>query len=102
MRPLTTQTHQSQTRSTRITIRTALKLLAICLIVAAVPLALYVRVKSEDSARWFSKAEDPVARTKRPKEHVTVQAAGRSESTRLNSSHLVISYAVLCLKKKKS
>src|SRR5688572_1822147 len=79
MRPLTTQTHQSQTRSTRITIRTALKLLAICLIVAAVPLALYVRVKSEDSARWFSKAEDPVARTKRPKEHVTVQAAGRGK-----------------------
>src|SRR5256885_12803783 len=28
-------------------------------------------------------------------------ALGRSESTRLNSSHLVISYAVFCLKKKK-
>src|SRR5476649_3088016 len=27
--------------------------------------------------------------------------AGRSESTRLNSSHTVISYAVFCLKKKK-
>src|SRR2546426_7720338 len=26
---------------------------------------------------------------------------GRSEGTRLNSSHLVISYAVFCLKKKK-
>src|SRR2546426_8386458 len=26
--------------------------------------------------------------------------AGRSEETRLNSSHLVISYAVFCLKKK--
>src|SRR5256885_9765397 len=28
------------------------------------------------------------------------QRFGRSESTRLNSSHLVISYAVFCLKKK--
>src|SRR5688500_15713116 len=31
-----------------------------------------------------------------------VQASRRSESTRLNSSHLVISYAVFCLKKKKN
>src|SRR2546426_8145802 len=30
-----------------------------------------------------------------------VQAAGDRKSTRLNSSHLVISYAVFCLKKKK-
>src|SRR2546426_6635837 len=30
-----------------------------------------------------------------------VSEAGGSESTRLNSSHLVISYAVFCLKKKK-
>src|SRR5256885_11582338 len=29
-----------------------------------------------------------------------VSSAHRSESTRLNSSHLVISYAVFCLKKK--
>ena len=29
------------------------------------------------------------------------QFVGRSESTRLNSSHTVISYAVFCLKKKK-
>ena len=50
MRPLTNQTHQSQTPSSRITIKTAAKLLAIFLIVVAVPLALYVRVKSEDSA----------------------------------------------------
>ncbi len=61
MRPLMNQTHQSQTPSSRITIRTVAKLLAICLIAAAVPLALYVRVKSEDSAR-FSKAEDSVTR----------------------------------------
>src|SRR2546426_8319185 len=40
-------------------------------------------------------------------EQIGYQTAGRkielirSESTRLNSSHLVISYAVFCLKKKK-
>src|SRR5256885_13250755 len=38
----------------------------------------------------------PTARPRR------AQAVPRSESTRLNSSHLVISYAVFCLKKKKS
>src|SRR2546426_9298571 len=31
----------------------------------------------------------------------TVQTGGDRKSTRLNSSHLVISYAVFCLKKKK-
>src|SRR5256885_8883839 len=31
-----------------------------------------------------------------------VQADGDRKSTRLNSSHLVISYAVFCLKKKKT
>src|SRR5256885_7151426 len=31
----------------------------------------------------------------------TYEAAGDRKSTRLNSSHLVISYAVFCLKKKK-
>src|SRR5256885_8248761 len=31
----------------------------------------------------------------------TVQNVGDRKSTRLNSSHLVISYAVFCLKKKK-
>src|SRR2546426_2821896 len=33
---------------------------------------------------------------------VTVGLSGDRKSTRLNSSHLVISYAVFCLKKKKS
>src|SRR2546426_7753596 len=32
---------------------------------------------------------------------VPARAAGDRKSTRLNSSHLVISYAVFCLKKKK-
>ena len=79
MRPPMNQTHPSKNPSARLTIKTAAKLLAICLIVVAVPLALYVRVKSEDSAKWFSKAENSVTGTKRPKEHVTVQAAGRGK-----------------------
>src|SRR3712207_7216369 len=33
---------------------------------------------------------------------IDVQSGGRSESTRLNSSHANISYAVFCLKKKNS
>ncbi len=79
MRPPMNQTHQTQTSSARITIKTAAKLLAIFLIVVAVPLALYVRVKSESSAGWFTKAEDSVARVKRPKGAVTVQAANRGK-----------------------
>ena len=35
-------------------------------------------------------------------EQGAADAIRRSESTRLNSSHVVISYAVFCLKKKKS
>ena len=34
--------------------------------------------------------------------HITLVAEGRSKSTRLNSSHITISYAVFCLKKKKN
>src|SRR6185369_14620800 len=79
MRPLVNKTHQSQTLSSRITIKNAAKLLAILLVVVAVPLALYVRVKSEDSAR-FTKAEGPVEVTKRAKEQVTVHAANRGGS----------------------
>src|ERR1044072_4559700 len=78
MRPLMNKTHQSQI-SSRLTIRNAAKLLAILLIVVAVPLALYVRVKSEDSAR-FSKEGGPVEVTKRAKEQVTVHAANRGRA----------------------
>src|SRR5256885_12208148 len=42
-------------------------------------------------ARWLSQTYDALAR---------IQELDR-KSTRLNSSHLVISYAVFCLKKKK-
>ena len=80
MRPLMSKTHKSQSLSSRITIRNAAKLLAILLVVVAVPLALYVRVKSEDSARWFSRAAGPVEVTKRAKEQVTVHAANRGRA----------------------
>src|SRR2546426_5653852 len=45
----------------------------------------------------------PVTLVRRPSSTVTtrLQADGDRKSTRLNSSHLVISYAVFCLKKKK-
>jgi hypothetical protein len=72
------QTHQSQKRSSRITVRAAAKLLALFFVIGAVPLALYVRVKSEDSAR-FSKADKSVELTKLAKEAVTVHAAGRGK-----------------------
>src|ERR1051325_6212868 len=79
-RPFMNKTHQSQTASSRITIRTAAKLLAVLLIAVAVPVALYVRVKSESYAGWFSAAEKSVARIRRPKDQVTVQAAGRGKA----------------------
>jgi len=54
------------------------KLATFFLIAAAVPVALYVRVKSEDSAKFFRAATN-VARTYRPKEGVTVHAANRGK-----------------------
>src|ERR1041384_3333956 len=79
MRPLMNKTHQSQNSSSRITIKAAAKLAAIFFLVVAVPLALYVRVQSEDSAKGSSKTEKSVELTKRAKEQVTVQAAGRGK-----------------------
>jgi hypothetical protein len=70
MRPATHKTLKSSQK----TIRTALKVVAICVIAAFVPLALYVSVKSEDSATFsFLKLN------KEPKKQVqvTVQATGR-------------------------
>src|SRR2546426_8228109 len=43
----------------------------------------------------------PRARPERSAEAHRAPRAGDRKSTRLNSSHLVISYAVFCLKKKK-
>src|SRR2546426_9273651 len=47
-----------------------------------------------------SRADDP--RRPQPSRARRSPAGGDRKSTRLNSSHLVISYAVFCLKKKKT
>src|ERR1044072_5307268 len=73
MRPRMNPTHQTQTQ-VQITIGAAAKLLPLCLIVASVPVALYVRVKSAASSASNSKI---VELTKKSKGQVTVQAAGR-------------------------
>src|SRR2546426_9399475 len=52
----------------------------------------HLSVSFQRSARWFSAAMP---------ELLQPRGADR-KSTRLNSSHLVISYAVFCLKKKKA
>lgn len=70
------KTHQAKQPSFRMTSRTVLKVLVLGLIVAAVPMALYVRVFSEDSAR-FTKAVSP-DKSKTSKGSVTIPAAGRS------------------------
>src|SRR5688500_19371108 len=51
------------------------------------------------------RGRDPRATVHEPADHILNGASegqGDRKSTRLNSSHLVISYAVFCLKKKKS
>src|SRR5256885_9655728 len=62
----------------------------------------------KQSLRPGGSEADTLASTDRPTEPsagipttVAVEAAPDRKSTRLNSSHLVISYAVFCLKKKK-
>src|SRR5256885_7961169 len=64
------------------------------------------RVAPHDGRFARSGADGPAlgsrsARVLRPRRRAASFAADR-KSTRLNSSHLVISYAVFCLKKKKS
>src|SRR2546426_8378164 len=48
-------------------------------------------------ARWPYRSSPAAARRRRP----AARRPADRKSTRLNSSHLVISYAVFCLKKKK-
>src|SRR2546426_8764471 len=55
---------------------------------------------------WWDSRNDPSYSPARPPEndatgHVNAALDVDRKSTRLNSSHLVISYAVFCLKKKK-
>src|SRR2546426_6118156 len=50
---------------------------------------------------YFYQAQDEAGRRARHLVEMLGQVPGDRKSTRLNSSHLVISYAVFCLKKKK-
>src|SRR5690625_5561055 len=52
------------------------------------------------AGRWLSTNGANQSPAKKPR--ITVGTASDRKSTRLNSSHVAISYAVLCLKKKKS
>src|SRR2546426_5392940 len=55
----------------------------------------------EDSQRRLNLASEAEKSAKRQSEGLVAQQTDQ-KSTRLNSSHLVISYAVFCLKKKKN
>src|SRR2546426_4761529 len=54
-----------------------------------------------DPALAAVEADEITAHTCGPGDALAVQVHSDRKSTRLNSSHLVISYAVFCLKKKK-
>ncbi|HJU62895.1 MAG TPA: CSLREA domain-containing protein, partial [Candidatus Binatia bacterium] len=90
-RPVINRTHRTLNQTSRIKIRTALKLLTICLIAAVVPFALYVSVKSEDSARFsFFKVKE--AKKQVP---VTVKATGRGNpflNVKDGSQMMTVSY----------
>src|SRR5258705_6490978 len=76
MRPVMNQLQQTHRLFSRMVTRTRLQLLTIGLIVVSVPLALYVRVKSEDSVAL---SKNSVVLTKTSKGQVTVHAAGRGK-----------------------
>src|SRR6185503_15604462 len=67
--------HNSNGPLFRNTLKAAAKLTAICLIAIAVPLALYVRVKSKGAPTSTAAATS----SKRTKDTVTVHAAGRGK-----------------------
>src|SRR5256885_15102341 len=58
------------------------------------------RARSRGGARYTSRGT-AAARGAAARRHTRAARRGDRKSTRLNSSHLVISYAVFCLKKKK-
>src|SRR5256886_9185357 len=58
------------------------------------------RGHARDAAQRYRGAVRPVARVRR-EDRPDARADGDRKSTRLNSSHSQISYAVFCLKKKK-
>src|SRR5256885_4171363 len=64
----------------------------------ALPISAYTPVTFCVSARWRPKTFSSASETSPT---VARRRTADRKSTRLNSSHLVISYAVFCLKKKK-
>src|SRR5256885_16802719 len=58
------------------------------------------RATGESPPRWFGTPCPPPESARRSSRRLPPRGEDR-KSTRLNSSHLVISYAVFCLKKKK-
>src|SRR5256885_8304660 len=66
------------------------------------PLPYTTLFRSQSAVRChrFVRRRGPVQVAQRPRRTFALGRADR-KSTRLNSSHLVISYAVFCLKKKK-
>src|SRR5437667_5664580 len=58
----------------------------------------YVGMRNEQSASYAAQAVGYL--TGRPGACLVVSGPGDRKSTRLNSSHITISYAVFCLKKK--
>src|SRR3712207_8865251 len=65
----------------------------------ALPICLFGDVCEEDRVDDSGGREERSS-TREPLELLTLRTAGDRKSTRLNSSHANISYAVFCLKKK--
>src|SRR2546426_4835170 len=59
------------------------------------------RTREEVRQELGDRARQVRRRVRAPRLHDLAELGGDRKSTRLNSSHLVISYAVFCLKKKK-
>src|SRR5438034_8096564 len=70
---------------------------------ASVPRMWQARMRIEKrTGSWHASERPKPASTKRAKDSRLLRGSSRDrKSTRLNSSHTVISYAVFCLKKKK-
>src|SRR5438034_8442087 len=67
----------------------------------ALPISIPARVSPKSRKRWRGESRAAVMAPARPPIEVATSIGGDRKSTRLNSSHTVISYAVFCLKKKK-
>src|SRR5688572_15912407 len=76
-RPVSKQSHQTPGSVFRMSARSFFKLLAVFMIVAFIPLALYVRVSSKNAAAAAAAAAANAVALKEPKTRVTVQAASR-------------------------